>query len=430
MMDLKAPGEGASLDSGYTLERCIRRDRDGAYFAGLSAKEERVLIKLLPARDPDAERRFATWQRARHLRHAHLLYLRDAGRIELEDDSYFYGVFEYPDDLLAVALEQGPLTEPETRGVLEAVLSALRYLHGQGLTHGAVDPEHIVAIGEEVKLATDCLLEADDREGHEEDVRQMGELVRRLRAPEPLGEPFATLVRHATAAEARQRWTLAEIARLIEDQPAVPPAEPPPPAVDPPAVPEAPAVAQSVWQPVTGGHVSVSLPMSPDRTAPPAAPEAQAIPELAPQVRDETRGFPKWIFVVTAILMFSVLMMDLRRKPESTPATAPPAAAAAASDGAGRSISPATEEAPAPARKMWRVIAFTFRSRDMAAKRAKQIDDRWPELHAEVFAPKGRRGYYLVALGDGMNRLDATRVQRKARELGLPRDTYVQNYSE
>jgi hypothetical protein len=79
---------------------------------------------------------------------------------------------------------------------------------------------------------------------------------------------------------------------------------------------------------------------------------------------------------------------------------------------------------------MWRVIAFTYRSRDLAAKKVKQINDRWPGLHAVVFAPKSLRGYYLVALGDRMEREDATSLLNKARRLGLPRDAYVQNYSE
>ncbi len=164
------------------------------------------------------------------------------GRSELAGISYIYGVFEYPDDVLAPALEQGPLSELETRGVLEAVLAGLRYLHGQGLVHGAVDPDHIVAVGEKVKLATDGLRESDDLEGHPEDVRQLGELVRRLRAPEPLSEPLATIVRHATAVDARQRWTLAEIAREIETPPTVTPVVP--------AMPTVPEPVASVVTPV------------------------------------------------------------------------------------------------------------------------------------------------------------------------------------
>jgi hypothetical protein len=63
-------------------------------------------------------------------------------------------------------------------------------------------------------------------------------------------------------------------------------------------------------------------------------------------------------------------------------------------------------------------------------KKAQYINKRWPDLHAGVFTPKSQRGYYLVALGKTMDHDEAARLQRKARSLGLPRDTYVQNYSE
>jgi hypothetical protein len=79
---------------------------------------------------------------------------------------------------------------------------------------------------------------------------------------------------------------------------------------------------------------------------------------------------------------------------------------------------------------VWRVIAFTYRSRDIAVQKANQINEKWPDMRAVVFAPKQLRGYYLVALGDRMTREDAAQLQRKARGMGLPRDTYIQNYSE
>ena len=199
MVDLRELEEGVSVGGVYTLERWIRNDSSGTFFAALTGDGERLLIKLAPERGPDAEPQLATWQRSRNLRHPHLQDLRDVGRSELPGGTYIYSVYEYPEDVLASALEQGPLSEADTLGVLDAALAALRYLHGQGLVHGSVDPDHIVAIGEVAKLTTDGLRESDDLEGCAEDVRQLGEMVRRLRAPEPLNEPLATIARHATA---------------------------------------------------------------------------------------------------------------------------------------------------------------------------------------------------------------------------------------
>ena len=385
MVDLREMKEGSTLDGVYTFEHWIRDEGAGAFFAVLNGSGDRLLVKLLPDQGPESERQFLTWQRSRHLRHAHLLDLREVGRTELEGEGYIYGVFEYPDDVLASAPEQGPLSEPETRGVLEAAVAALRYLHGQGLVHGAVDPSHIFAVGETVKLSSDALRESDDLEGHPEDVRQLGELVCVLRAPEPLSGPLATIARHATDEDARQRWNLAEIAGAIEE----------------PAAPAAVAPAVTLTE---------------------TAPRPVTVP--APNVKQPS-AFPKWIYAGVALLLLCVVMYNLRRKPETavvrpvTPVAVAPVPPA-----------PVSAPAPAPATGLWHVIAFTYRSRDIADKKVKQINNRWPDLRAAVFAPKGLGGYYLVALGDGMKREEATRLQRKARSLGLPQDTYVQNYSE
>jgi len=463
MVDLKEVGETVSLGGIYSLDRCVQGDRAGTFFAVFTGDGERLLAKLLPEQEPGAEQQFNTWHRARHLRHPNLLSLRDVGRSELEGNSYIYGVFEYPDDFLGGALEQGPLSEPETRDVLEAALAALRYLHGQGLVHGAVDPNHVVAIGDKIKLSTDTLRESEDLEGCLEDVRQLGELARSLRAPEPLSEPIATIVRHATAVDPRQRWTLAEIARVIDRVPAVTVVAPPmadriPPPVTPvapiihepvfsaptliqPQIPE--PVAPAIHEPVSS-VVTPLQPRMPEPVSPILSPVELGMAEPITRLRGETDarpagGFPKWIIAGMAILLLSILMLNLRRKtdaPAELPPVTPAVQAAARPDTSPAAIEPPATIAPTPtvappvARGNWRVIAFTFRAREMAAKKAKQLNEKWPDLGAAVFAPKGHREYYLVALGDWMTREEAERVQRKVRRQGLPRDTYIQNYTE
>ena len=403
MVDYKELKEGASV-GGYTLEQWVRDDKGRTFFAATGEEGERWLLELMPAEDPAAESQYANWQRSRLLRHVNLLEVRDVGRAELDGNNYIFCVYEFPEDVLSSALQNGPLSEDETRGVLEATLAALRYLHAQGVVHGAVAADQIVAVGETTKLATYTVREPGVPNQHAEDVRQLGELLRKLRAPEPLTEPLAGIARHATAPESR-RWTLAEIAREL-----VPP---PPPAV---AAPAAPPAAP------TPLPVPVSLPA-------PVHPIRRDEEEPAP-----AKAFPKWIIAGVAILLFSILMWNLRRKPETVqgmPIPAPPPVTTTAPTPAVvRPEAPAPRNTPPPAAGNWRVIAFTYHSHDMASKKVKAINARWPNLGATVFTPKGRHGYYLVALGDRMSRNDATRLQHKARSLGLPRDTFVQNYSE
>jgi hypothetical protein len=76
---------------------------------------------------------------------------------------------------------------------------------------------------------------------------------------------------------------------------------------------------------------------------------------------------------------------------------------------------------------MWRVIAFTYRTRDAAAKKVQQLNEYHPGINAAVFLPKDKGGYYLVSLGGRMTHEEAERLQRSARGKGLPHDLYVQN---
>jgi len=386
MTDFIQLSEGMSLGE-YTLEQRTGEDT----FAVISAAGERLLMKVAGEEDP----RFAIWDRSRHLHHQHLLPLREAGLA----DRYAFAVFESPDDVLATALENGPLTEEETLGVLQAVLAALRYLHGQGMVHGAVDPAHIFAVGDTVKLSSDDLRELDDLEGHLEDIRQLGELVRTMRSGEELSEVLATVVEHATVEEPRQRWTLAEIAMVLEPKPA-----PVVVAVDPaPPIPVVPTEPEPVVDSV------------------------QAAP-VAMQARSPL-PFPKWIFAVAGGVLLGVVLFHPRSKPSAAAPPAPVVVVPKAVVSAPSSRPPAAAATPAQS-GTWRVIAFTYHSHDLAAKKATKLNKKWPDLHAVVFAPKGLRGWYFVSLGDGMDHDQATRVQHRARGLGLPRDTFVQSYSE
>lgn len=403
MVDYKELGEGASLGGEYILERWMSGDDKGALFAAQKEDGERVLVKLVLENGTESARQLATWQRSRHLRHANLLELRDAGRVEIGGETYCFAVFEMPDDNLATALQHGPLSDDDARAVLDAALRALRYLHGQGLVHGSIDATHIIAVNDTVKLATDTLYESDDLDGHAEDVRQLGELAKDLRHPEPLGEPLATIVRHATEPDVRLRWTLAEIARAM-------------PSISP-AIASVPAPLPQV----------VAAPPVPPAPPPPVAAPVSSKPAPA----SSPGGFPKWIFLGVAAMLLWILGLNLGRAPE---AAVPPKPVAVVK--VPEALPPEPKPSPLEPRAavvtgkaMWRVIAFTYGAHDQAAAKAKQINERWPDMHATVFLPGEGPRYFLVSLGGPMTHDNALRVQRKARSVGLPRDIYVQNYT-
>ena len=147
-----------------------------------------------------------------------------------------------------------------------------------------------------------------------------------------------------------------------------------------------PAPAPSV---VTAVEPVMAAPAPPVVTAVEPADRGQFHPFGGEADARSPKAFPKWIIAGLAILMLSILMFNLRRKPDAEPDIAPvtPAPQAPA-PGPTHGFDPLfhrPRSPPSSARGVWRVIAFTFRSRDMAAKKAKQIDDKWPEFLCRSF---------------------------------------------
>ena len=75
----------------------------------------------------------------------------------------------------------------------------------------------------------------------------------------------------------------------------------------------------------------------------------------------------------------------------------------------------------------WYVIAYTFNRADQAAIRVAAIAKKDPSLQPKIIAPGGHSPY-LIALGGPMTRPQAEALQKRARDFGLPRDTFVRNY--
>jgi hypothetical protein len=416
MTHLREHWEGVSLSGDYTLEQWLGGDDSAAFFRTAPAPDgRRAVVKLVPEAVVDGTATLDLWHRTRQLRHPNLIELLDCGRADHGGEIVLYAVFESPDDTLAAALNQSPLNPQESREVLDAVLDALRYLHAQGLVLGALDPDHIVAVGDRIKLSTGAIRDANTSAAYRKDVRSLGELWQQ--ALLPASPRSAEIAAHAADPNPQTRWTLAEINAALK---------PPIPTMPPPAPP-----------------LTISSPVS--------VPPISASPALGPPivVRDEGRAlvpshrrtperaianrFLRWTLAGAAGVLLLIVGLNRPR----------PANVATQSQVASVSL-PAETPVPAPlpraaiipkptaaaGKEMWRVIAFTYRSRDAAGKKAQQLNQDRPGLKATVFSPNDKKGYYLVSLGGRMTHEEAIRLQRSARGKGLPRDLYVQNYAE
>jgi eukaryotic-like serine/threonine-protein kinase len=162
--------------------------------------------------------------------------------------------------------------------------------------------------------------------------------------------------------------------------------------------------------------------------APPPEPAAHGYGEEAPG-----RGVPNWVYGAGAALAIAIGLAFALKPAGTKPPAVPPAVAPtpAPAPPPSRAV-PAVETAPPrQGRSVWRVVAYTYNHYRDAERKARSINARLPGLRAAVFTPRGKdRPPYFVALGGRMTRAEALNLRHVARAKGLPRDTFVRNYSD
>jgi TonB family protein len=151
--------EGQAVD-GFPLQQYLGgSDHSAVYLTHLNnSEEQKAAIKFLPA-DAAADAQMARWRVAGELTHAHLLQLVRVGRCQMANTSFLYVVMEYAEEDLSQILPQRALEPEETRQIVESVIDALTYLHGQGLAHTRIKPGNILAAGDQLKMSSDTLCE-------------------------------------------------------------------------------------------------------------------------------------------------------------------------------------------------------------------------------------------------------------------------------
>src|SRR5581483_5409447 len=122
-----------------------------------SVNQQRGAIKLIPAVAAAAAEQLQRWQQAARLSHPHLLKLLDAGQWTRNGHFFLYVVTEFADEDLSQILPQRALTAREVRDMLLPMLSSLSYLHANKFVHGHLKPSNFLAIGDQLKVSSDCL---------------------------------------------------------------------------------------------------------------------------------------------------------------------------------------------------------------------------------------------------------------------------------
>ena len=425
--------EGRTIAENFPLDKLLAPEGRSAFFSTTNGTGTPAVIRLIEAHFDESEI-LARWRQVSELKEPNLITMKKYGQTVLDGTPLVYALMETTDANLADVLEDRTLTVEETTQVANSLVAALQALHSHNLIHEHVEPANILAVGEVIKLRSDCIREAPEgQQGTElkaRDVRDLATVLietltrqRTLRSDMALSAPFSQIIPNALNGS----WGLPQIAAALAPGNAAP---------EPPAA-----------------RIPVAAAPVPKPTPPPAAEPLNPAPKPTPPVplvRDRivrptepesSRRLGLWIAsVIGAILLLFLGWHFLHAAPASTKDTTQPIPTLATT---GRDDTPATPAPPATAtatvptttpapssdrRNQWRVVAYTYNHQDQAQKKADLIARQHPSLNPEVFTPTGHAPF-LVTVGGPMSREQANAFKKKAHSDGLPRDIYTQNYT-
>jgi len=458
-MELWTEYEGRTIDGAFPLKKLLLPEGRSAFFSTSNGKGVPTVIRLI-ASHFDEEEILARWRGVEALGHPNILKIERYGQLVLDDTTVVYAVLEPVDACLAEVIAGQRLTGAEARQLASSLASALDVLHMHGFVHEHVEPANVFAVGEVVKLRGDCIRETPEGErgldAKRQDVHDLAVvLLRALTQAEtlevatrvqPLPAPFDEIVRNGLSGA----WGLGQITAVLDARGSAVPVVSASPAKSA-AVPvmERRDTAEASAKPASGRDTPEPMPVKGKFVPPTPRP-------LFAMENGGRRSLPSARWMAAAglgvLLVFWLMWHIAHVRPANQNAatqqnsaggsstvspgsgaagtgpvgTAKPSAAG--SSVAGKKPLPVQENAGAGVREQWRVVAFTYNHVDQAQKKVETIAQKHSDLRPEVFTPTGHAPY-LVTVGGAMSRDQAFVFVERVRRLGLPRDTYAQNYS-
>jgi eukaryotic-like serine/threonine-protein kinase len=485
--------QGTTLDGAYLLGQCLGADERTIIFKAQvqAGSPETAIVKIYRAEATAAEDQTAVWEEIKNLKHPNLAAIFGAGRTSVQAHKLIYVAVEPPDEILDKILRERALDADEAGELVVSVCRGLERLHAAGFVHGSVSPGEVLGIGDAIKLSTEGVRKPssttdlglndakyrapESPNGNTTpaaDVWCLGAtlfeaMTRREFAADSRAEaaklpaPFGSIIHRCLYTDPEARCTLHEVVQLYEGR----------------------SRAFSAAAGADAGSIVRDLREAPGTSTIPRARNQSQVVQVLPNAGGDREIYhvnaaePRrriWAYLAIALLLVVGLIWLARPRKSGQRGTAPnsvvstagarrqPAAAPTANAAAPvirqkspqpapaqitRTLTPAhpvtsaqvneNQRQPAAANQthyvngpVWRVVVYTYDNSVGAQKSASSINNKHPDLNAHVFSPNGNTGPYLVVVGGEMNRDDALALRQKARRLGMPPDTYVQNYKQ
>jgi serine/threonine protein kinase len=233
--------QGRVVGDSFALAEYVAGTAESGVFLSV-IESQKLAIKLVPA-GATADSRLNRWKLAEGLSQSHLLKIHQSGRTTLDGVELLYLVMEYADENLSQVLSQRALTNDEVREMLPPVLETLEFLHSKGFVHGGVKPGNSMAVGEQLKLASDDVMRVGEvvsspgmydapevKQGvtAAADAWSLGltlvevltqqkpnSVEAALKRAETLAEPFRGIVQHSVKADPSTRMKIGDITEYL-----------------------------------------------------------------------------------------------------------------------------------------------------------------------------------------------------------------------
>lgn len=314
--------EGRSVAGKFPLRQWLGGSDHSSVFSTERPGGAKAAIKLIAVEAGASEQQLGRIRAAIKLSHQHLIRIFEAGRGQIENDTFIYVVMELADEDLSQILPQRALSPDEVSDLLPPLLDAVSYLHSKNFLHSRIKPTNILAVGNQLKLSSDQITPLTETgAGRRRDVYDAPETAAGVLSPasdiwslgvtlvaaitqnvtlaeqpapggrslpETIAEPYRGIARDCLQLDPKRRATLQQVrARLQPGAVAVAPAIKPTPAPSPApaeaAMPQAKAPLSSNRTPIialVGVVVAIivifALVHSRGNNAPPSNPDTGA----------------------------------------------------------------------------------------------------------------------------------------------------------
>ena len=215
--------EGRQLEERWLLGRLVQPEGRTAWFEAIGPDGVPVMLSITEALN-DEDELLARLRAAAQIRHRNVVAIRESVISHLDDTPVVVAAMEMTEENLGDVLRERLLSAAEGRQVLDAVLAALGAIHARGLVHKHIEASGVVAMGDTIKLRSDCLSVCSGSAfliGAAEDVRWTARMVTKAvtgRFPAGENDPILQLLPEAMARAARRALTgaasAAEVAAL------------------------------------------------------------------------------------------------------------------------------------------------------------------------------------------------------------------------